>query len=118
MYREQYGEYAYCYQGIKGLDVSSSSELQAVCRNNVETVAFLLEHGVNPYLRDVFGSTPTDNAKSYELHNIIDMLDGYCGLKKFNVLSLTESSWIIILTCFFCLFVFFIMGKQPVPSFQ
>lgn len=64
----------------------------AVCRNNVETVAFLLEHGVNPYLRDVFGSTPMDNAKSYELHNIIDMLDGYCGLKKFNVLSLTESS--------------------------
>ena len=117
MYREQYGEYAYCYQGIKGLDVSSSSELQAVCRNNVETVAFLLEHGVNPYLRDVFGSTPMDNAKSYELHNIIDILDGYCGLKQFNVLSLTESSWIIIWTCFFCLF-FFNMGKQPVPSFQ
>ncbi|KAJ7369304.1 hypothetical protein OS493_039898 [Desmophyllum pertusum] len=49
----------------------------AVCRNNAETVAFLLEHGVNPYLRDVFGSTPLDNAKSYELENIVNMLEEY-----------------------------------------
>ena len=76
--------------GCEGLDFSSCFEFQAVCRNNVDTVAFLLEHGVNPYLRDIFGSTPLDDAKSYELVKIIDMLDEYCGIKQFNVLSLTE----------------------------
>ncbi|KAL9952035.1 hypothetical protein ACROYT_G039235 [Oculina patagonica] len=59
----------------------------AVSRNNVETVAFLLEHGVNPYLRDVFGSTPLDNAKSYDLENIIGMLEEYCGKKQLSILS-------------------------------
>lgn len=81
---------------LAGADLNSSDYDKrtplhvAVCRNNVDTVAFLLEHGVNPYLRDIFGSTPLDDAKSYELVKIIDMLDEYCGIKQFNVLSLTE----------------------------
>ena len=60
---------------------------QAVCRNNAETVAFLLEHGVNPYLCDVFGSTPLDNARSYELENIVHMLEEYCGVRQLSILS-------------------------------
>lgn len=60
---------------------------QAVCRNNAETVAFLLEHGVNPNLCDVFGSTPLDNARSYELENIVNMLEEYCGERQLSILS-------------------------------
>lgn len=60
----------------------------AVCRNNTETVAFLLEHGVNPYLCDVFGSTPLDNARSYELENIVHMLEEYCGARQLSILSI------------------------------
>ena len=61
---------------------------QAVCRNNAETVAFLLEHGVNPYLCDVFGSTPLDYARSYELENIVHMLEEYCGVRQLSILSI------------------------------
>ena len=63
------------------------SFLQAVCRHNAETVAFLLEHGVNPHLRDIFGSTPLDNAKCYELENIVNMLEEFSATKQLNDLS-------------------------------
>jgi len=59
----------------------------AVCRNNVETVAFLVEHGVNPHLRDVFGSTALDNARCYELENIVNLLEEVTAAKQLGDLS-------------------------------
>lgn len=59
----------------------------AVCRNNMETVAFLLENGVNPHLRDIFDSTPLDNARCYHLENIVSMLEEYSKAKEFDDLS-------------------------------
>ncbi|CAH3040637.1 unnamed protein product [Porites lobata] len=61
----------------------------AVCRNNVETVAFLLEHRVDPYLRDVFGNTPLDNANCYELENIVNMLEEFSADKQSRDLSVS-----------------------------
>lgn len=54
----------------------------AVCRNNIDSVIFLLEHGVNPHLRDIFGSTPLDNAKCYGLENITSILEEYSEMKQ------------------------------------
>lgn len=62
---------------------------QAVCRNNAETVAFLLEHRVDPYLRDVFGNTPLDNANCYELENIVNMLEEFSADKQSRDLSVS-----------------------------
>lgn len=59
----------------------------AVCRNNAETVTFLLEHGVNPHLRDVYGNTPLDNAKCYEIENIVNMLEDFSASKQIGDLS-------------------------------
>ena len=53
----------------------------------METVAFLLENGVNPHLRDIFDSTPLDNARCYHLENIVSMLEEYSKTKEFDDLS-------------------------------
>ena len=69
--------------------MTSFLSFQAVCRNNVETVAFLLEHRVDPYLRDVFGNTPLDNANCYELENIVNMLEEFSADKQSRDLSVS-----------------------------
>ena len=55
----------------------------------METVAFLLEHRVDPYSRDVFGNTPLDNANCYELENIVNMLEEFSADKQSRDLSVS-----------------------------
>lgn len=72
---------------MRNILISFSFSFQAVCRNNAETVTFLLEHGVNPHLRDVYGNTPLDNAKCYEIENIVNMLEDFSASKQIGDLS-------------------------------
>ena len=47
---------------------------QAVCQNNVKTVKFLLECGVDPNVRDLYGYTPLKNAEVLENEVMIAIL--------------------------------------------
>lgn len=51
--------------------------IKAVSRNNAESVKFLLESGVDPTQKDIFGHTAMDNANSYDFENIANILDEY-----------------------------------------
>ncbi|PFX27199.1 60 kDa lysophospholipase [Stylophora pistillata] len=46
----------------------------AVCRNNVNTVKFLLECGVDMNLRDLYGFTPLKNAELFENRGMMELL--------------------------------------------
>lgn len=46
----------------------------AVCRNNVNTVKFLLECGVDLNLRDLYGFTPLKNAELFENRGMMELL--------------------------------------------
>lgn len=39
---------------------------QAVCRNNLQTVKFLVECGVDTSVTDLYGQTPLQNAQMFE----------------------------------------------------
>ena len=47
---------------------------QAVCQNNVKTVKFLLECGVDPNVCDLYGYTPLKNAEVLENELMIAIL--------------------------------------------
>ena len=54
---------------------------QAVCRNNVETIEFLLDHGVDVTVKDIFDNTAVDNAKKQGLIKIVKLFDDYIGMR-------------------------------------
>ena len=47
---------------------------QAVCQNNVKTVKFLLDCGVDPNVRDLYGYTPLKNAEVLKNEEMIEIL--------------------------------------------
>lgn len=47
---------------------------QAVCRNNVNTVKFLLGCGVDLNVRDLYGFTPLRNAEVFENKEMVEIL--------------------------------------------
>lgn len=47
---------------------------QAVCRNNMNTVKFLLDCGVDLNVRDLYGFTPLKNAEAFENKEMIEKL--------------------------------------------
>jgi len=55
--------------------------LQAVSRNNIDTIKFLLDHGVDLSIKDGFGNTALDNAKCQGLHDVIKLFDDFIGMR-------------------------------------
>ncbi|KXJ29966.1 L-asparaginase [Exaiptasia diaphana] len=53
----------------------------AVCRNNIETIKFLLDNGVDVSIRDIFDNTALDNAKSQDLENVVKLFNDYIGMR-------------------------------------
>ena len=64
------------------LSLNFPLRLQAVCRNNVNTVKFLLDCGVDLTVRDLYGFTPLRNAEVFENREMVGILQ--TALEKKN----------------------------------
>lgn len=47
---------------------------QAVAQNDVETVKYLVNHGADSNVTDLFGRSPLSDAKTHEFDSIINLL--------------------------------------------
>ena len=54
---------------------------QAVCQNNIKSVKFLLECGVDLSVRDLYGFTPLRNAELLRNKEMVEILQSHVATK-------------------------------------